>query len=137
VHPTSLLFSRSYGEGTTSYLVYPQGNQAGLHAGTALARVRKPIGPFRQVIKTLRRAKPSIGSKALMFPPNMEEKHMSRLGNADGLSIIARYTSVIAIAVTSTAGSLPRNVSDDDLRSDQVTCEQQNEQRVEGVKSEK
>jgi hypothetical protein len=67
-----------------------------------------------------------------MFPPDMEEKHMSRLGNADGMSIIARYTSVIAIAVTSTAGSLPKNVSDDALRSDQVTFEQQDEQRGQG-----
>jgi hypothetical protein len=72
-----------------------------------------------------------------MFPLNIEEKHMSRLGNTDGLSIIARYTSVIAIAVTSTAGSLPKNVSEDDVRSDQVTLEQLREQRVEGVRGEK
>jgi hypothetical protein len=67
----------------------------------------------------------------------MEEKHMSKLGNADGLSIIARYTSVIAIAVTSTAGSLPKNVSEDDLRSDQIALEQRDDQRVEGVRGEK
>jgi hypothetical protein len=66
----------------------------------------------------------------------MEEKHMSKLGNADGLSIIARYTSVIAIAVTSTAGSLPKNVSEDDLRSDQIALEQRDDQRVEGVRGE-
>jgi hypothetical protein len=72
-----------------------------------------------------------------MFPPDMEEKHMSKLGNADGLSIIARYTSVIAIAVTSTAGSLPKNVSEDDLRSDQIALEQRDDQRVEGVRGEK
>jgi hypothetical protein len=54
---------------------------------------------------------------------------MSRLGSTDGLSIIARYTSVIAIAVTSTAGALPKNVSEDDLRSDQVALEQRDEQR--------
>ena len=62
---------------------------------------------------------------------------MSKLGNADGLSIIARYTSVIAIAVTSTAGSLPKNVSEDDLRSDQIALEQRDDQRVEGVRGEK
>jgi hypothetical protein len=45
------------------------------------------------------------------------------------LSIIARYTSVIAIAVTSTTGALPKNVSEDDLRNDQVAFEQRDEQR--------
>jgi hypothetical protein len=62
---------------------------------------------------------------------------MSRFGSADGLSIIARYTSVIAIAVTSTTGSLPKNVSEDDQRSDQMTFEQRDEQRVEGVRGER
>ena len=62
---------------------------------------------------------------------------MSRLGNTDGLNIIARYTSVIAIAVTSTAGSLPKNVSEDDLRSDQIALEQRDDQRVEGLRGEK
>jgi hypothetical protein len=63
---------------------------------------------------------------------------MSRIGSTDGLSIIARYTSVVAIAITSTAGSLPKNVSEDDLRSDQVTLEQQDEQTARGgVRDEK
>jgi hypothetical protein len=62
---------------------------------------------------------------------------MSRFGSADGLSIIARYTSVIAIAVSSSAGSLPKNVSEDDLRSDQVALEQRDDQRVEGVRGER
>jgi hypothetical protein len=62
---------------------------------------------------------------------------MSRLGSTDGLSIIARYTSVIAIAVTSTAGSLPKNISEGDLRNDQVALEQRDEQRMEGVRGEK
>jgi len=53
------------------------------------------------------------------------------------LSIIARYTSVIAIAVSSSAGSLPKNVSEDDLRSDQIALEQRDDQRVEGVRGEK
>ena len=62
---------------------------------------------------------------------------MSRFGSADGLSIIARYTSVIAIAVTSTAGSLPKNISDDDLRGDQVALEQRDDQKGEGIRGEK
>jgi hypothetical protein len=53
---------------------------------------------------------------------------MSRIGNTDGLSIIARYTSVVAIAITSTAGSLPKNVSEDELRNDQITIEQRDDQ---------
>jgi hypothetical protein len=51
-----------------------------------------------------------------------------RLGSTDGLSIIARYTSVVAIAITSTAVSLPKNVSEDDLRNDQIAIEQAGEQ---------
>jgi|GEM_PF-3862804 len=58
---------------------------------------------------------------------------MSRLGNTDGLSIIARYTSVVAIAITSAAGSLPKNVSEDELRSDQITIEQPGEQQTKEV----
>ena len=53
---------------------------------------------------------------------------MSRIGNTDGLSIIARYTTVVAIAITSTAGSLPKNVSEDELRSDQIAIEQRDDQ---------
>lgn len=58
---------------------------------------------------------------------------MSRIGSADGLSIIARYTSVVAIAITSTAGSLPKNVSEDELRSDQIALEQRDDQRGGGA----
>ena len=54
---------------------------------------------------------------------------MSRIGNTDGLSIIARYTTVVAIAITSTAGSLPKNVSEDELRNDQIAIEQRDDQR--------
>jgi hypothetical protein len=54
---------------------------------------------------------------------------MSRIGNTDGLSIIARYTSVVAIAITSTAGSLPKNVSEDELRNHQIAIEQRDDQR--------
>ena len=53
---------------------------------------------------------------------------MSRIGRTDGLSIIARYTTVVATAITSTAGSLPKNVSEDELRSDQVLIEQRDDQ---------
>lgn len=53
---------------------------------------------------------------------------MSKIGSTDGLSILARYTSVVAIAVASTAGSLPKNVSEDVVRSDQVAIEQKDDQ---------
>ena len=48
---------------------------------------------------------------------------MSKIGSTDGLSILARYTSVVAIAVAS-AGSLPKNVFEDVPRSDQIAIEQ-------------
>jgi len=57
---------------------------------------------------------------------------MSKIGNTDGLSILARYTSVVAIAVAST-GSLPKNVVDDVLRSDQSAIEQNDDQRESGA----
>jgi hypothetical protein len=53
---------------------------------------------------------------------------MSKIGSTDGLSILARYTSVVAIAVASSAGSLPKNVTDDVLRSDQIAIEQKDDQ---------
>ena len=63
---------------------------------------------------------------------------MSRIGRTDGLSIIARYTSVVAIAITSTAGSPPKNVSEDELRSDQIAMEKRDDQReTQGVRGEK
>ncbi len=52
---------------------------------------------------------------------------MSKIGSTDGLSILARYTSVVAIAGASTAGSLPKNVTDDVLRSDQIAIEQKDD----------
>ena len=52
---------------------------------------------------------------------------MSKIGSTDGLSILARYTSVVAIAVASTAGSLPKNVTDDVLRNDQIGIEQKDD----------
>jgi hypothetical protein len=54
---------------------------------------------------------------------------MSKIGSTDGLSILARYTSVVAIAVASAGGSLAKNVSEDVLRSDQIAIEQKDEQR--------
>jgi hypothetical protein len=56
---------------------------------------------------------------------------MSKIGSTDGLSILARYTSVVAIAVAS-AGSLPKNVVEDVLRSDQIAIEQKDDQRENG-----
>ena len=62
---------------------------------------------------------------------------MSKFGSADALSILARYTSVAAIAIASTAGSLPKNVSDDDLKGDQVSIEQTEEGRAQARPSER
>lgn len=55
---------------------------------------------------------------------------MSKIGSTDGMSILARYTSVVAIAVAS-AGSLPKNVFEDAPRNDQIAIEQK-EDRLEG-----
>jgi hypothetical protein len=44
---------------------------------------------------------------------------MSRLHQADGLSILARYTSVAAIAITSSALQL-RSAANEPARDDQV-----------------
>lgn len=52
---------------------------------------------------------------------------MSKIGKMDGLSILARYTSVAAIAIASTTGTLPKNVSDDDLRGEQLAIEQRDD----------
>jgi len=52
---------------------------------------------------------------------------MSKIGSTDGLSILARYTSVVAIALASSAGSLPKNVTDDVLRSEQIAIEQKDD----------
>jgi hypothetical protein len=57
---------------------------------------------------------------------------MSKIGSTDGLSILARYTSVIAIAVAST-GSLPKNAFEDAPRNDQIAIEQKDEQRESGA----
>jgi hypothetical protein len=54
---------------------------------------------------------------------------MSKIGSTDALSILARYTSVAAIAIASTTGSLPKNVSEDELKSDQIAIEQKEGQR--------
>jgi len=64
-----------------------------------------------------------------MFHPRTRGEHMSKIGSTDGLSILARYTSVVALAVASTAGSLPKNVTDDVLRSDQIAIEQKDDLR--------
>ena len=53
---------------------------------------------------------------------------MSKIGSTDGLSILARYTTVVAIAVASAGESLPKNVSEDALRSDQIAIDQKEDQ---------
>jgi hypothetical protein len=60
---------------------------------------------------------------------------MSRIGSTDGLSILARYTSVAAIAIASTTGSMPKNVSEGEFKSDQIAIEQDDD-RSEGAGSE-
>jgi hypothetical protein len=57
---------------------------------------------------------------------------MSKIGSTDGLSILARYTSVVAIAVAS-AGSLPKNVFEDVPRNDQIAIEQKDDQGENGA----
>jgi hypothetical protein len=57
---------------------------------------------------------------------------MSKIGSTDGLSILARYTSVVAIAVAS-AGSLPKNVFEEVPRNDQIAIEQKDDQRESGA----
>jgi len=52
---------------------------------------------------------------------------MSKIGSTDGLSILARYTRVVAIAVASSAGSQPKNVTEDVLRSDQIAIEKKDD----------
>ena len=53
---------------------------------------------------------------------------MSKIGSTDGLSILARYTSVVAIAIGSTTGGLAKNVSEDELKVDQIAIEQRDDQ---------
>jgi hypothetical protein len=54
---------------------------------------------------------------------------MSRLHQADGLSILARYTSVAAIAITSSALQL-RSAANEQARDDQVKVEAREDGRT-------
>ena len=57
-----------------------------------------------------------------MFPSERRVEHMSRLHESDGLSILARYTSVAAIAVA--ASALPfKSAANEQARDDQVKVE--------------
>jgi hypothetical protein len=47
---------------------------------------------------------------------------MSKLHQSDGLSILARYTSVVAIAIASSAVPL-KSAANDQVRDDQVKVE--------------
>ena len=53
-------------------------------------------------------------------PKERRVEHMSRLHQSDGLSILARYTSVAAIAITSSALPLKSAANE---RADQVKVE--------------
>jgi hypothetical protein len=54
---------------------------------------------------------------------------MSRLHQSDGLSILARYTSVVAIAVA--ASALPwKSATDEQARDDQVKVESSEDGRT-------
>jgi len=54
---------------------------------------------------------------------------MSKLHQSDGLSILARYTSVVAIAIASSA--LPLKSGSDQARDDQVKVESSEDGRTE------
>jgi hypothetical protein len=57
-----------------------------------------------------------------MFPSESRVEHMNRLHQSDGLSILARYTSVAAITLTASALPL-KNAANEQARDDQVKVE--------------
>jgi hypothetical protein len=61
-------------------------------------------------------------------PKNGGLEHMSRLHQSDGLSILARYTSVAAIAVASSALPL-KSAASEQARDDQVKVEASEDDR--------
>jgi hypothetical protein len=76
--------------------------------------------------KRLRRSLPAsptvVQGKTNMFPLERTVEHMSRLHQSDGLSILARYTSVAAFAVA--ASALPvKSAANEQPRDDQVKVE--------------
>jgi hypothetical protein len=54
---------------------------------------------------------------------------MSKIGNMGELNILARYTTVMAISIASTTGSLPKNTLEHDLTDGQNAIEQRANQR--------
>jgi len=67
------------------------------------------------------RADPSRND-TYVSPENAEVRHMSRLHQSDGLSILARYTSVAAIALASSTLPL-KSAANEQARDDQVKVE--------------
>jgi hypothetical protein len=64
------------------------------------------------------------------FPREHRVEHMSKLHQSDGLSILARYTSVAAIAIASSALPL-KSGANEQTRDDQVKVERNEEGRTE------
>jgi hypothetical protein len=56
---------------------------------------------------------------------------MSKLNQSDGLSIVARYTSVVAIAIASSAVPL-KGGANDQVRDDQIKVESCEDGQIEG-----
>ena len=73
-------------------------------------------------------ADPSRNDKYV--PLRTRAEHMSKLHQSDGLSILARYTSVVAIAIASSALPLKSGASDQ-ARDDQVKVESSEDGRTE------
>ena len=63
-------------------------------------------------------------------PQKRRVEHMSKLHQSDGLSILARYTSVVAIAIACSALPLKSGASDQ-ARDDQVKVESSEDGRTE------
>ena len=63
-------------------------------------------------------------------PQGRRVEHMSKLNQSDGLSILARYTSVVAVAIASSALPL-KSGANDQARDDQVKVESSEDGRAE------
>ena len=90
-----------------------------------------PIDQGERVASDIERffsADPSRNDKYV--PLRTRAEHMSKLHQSDGLSILARYTSVVAIAIASSALPL-KNGASDQARDDQVKVESSEDGRTE------
>ncbi len=90
-----------------------------------------PIDQGERVASDIERffsADPSRNDKYV--PLRTRAEHMSKLHQSDGLSILARYTSVVAIAIASSALPLKSGASDQ-ARDDQVKVESSEDGRTE------